>query len=86
MCSKLDCIIIDEVGLTQAYMYDICCMHLHSKVKLILLGNYEQLPGVEKKSYEYLNSTTELVGCNIQVLTVNHRCPPDLFELFDISR
>jgi hypothetical protein len=85
-CSKLDYIIIDEVGLMQAYLYEILyCMHRNSKVKFILLGDYEQLPGVETKSYDYLNSTVlkELVGCNIQVLTVNHRCPPDLFALFD---
>ncbi len=50
-----------------------------------MLGDYEQLPGVECKRYDYLNSTVlkELVGGNIQVLTVNYRCPPDLFELFD---
>lgn len=85
-CSKLDYIIIDEVGLMQACMYEILYyMHLHSSVKFILLGDYEQLPGVEKKSYDYLNSTVlkELVGSNIQVLNVNHRCPPELFDRVD---
>ena len=83
--SKLDYVIIDEIGLAQANLYEILhFIKCNSKVRFILLGDYRQL-GPVKDTNDYSNSTVlkELVEGKIQRLTKNHRCPPDLFELFD---
>ena len=72
--------------MAQAYIYEILYyIKCKSKVKFILLGDFEQLSGVEKITYDYFKSTVlkELVDHNIERLTENHRCPPNLFELFD---
>ena len=72
---KLYYVIIDEIGLAQANLYEILhFIKCNSKVKFILLGDYRQL-GPVKDTNDYSNATVlkELVDGKIQRLKKNHR-------------
>jgi hypothetical protein len=81
---KYKYIIIDEISMLPAKMYEILYeIKLRTKVKFIFVGDYDQLPPVEAKSYDYFNSLAlkELVGFNIQQLNENKRSDNEMWDL-----
>jgi ATP-dependent exoDNAse (exonuclease V) alpha subunit len=82
---KYKYIIIDEISMLPAKMYEILYeIKLRTKVKFIFVGDYDQLPPVEAKSYDYFNSLAlkELVDFNLQQLTENKRSDNEMWGLF----
>jgi hypothetical protein len=82
---KYKYIIIDEISMLPAQMYELLYeIKLRTQVKFIFVGDYEQLPPVEAKSYDYFNSLAlkELVDFNMQQLTENKRSDSEMWDLF----
>jgi hypothetical protein len=84
---KYKYIIIDEISMLPAKIYEILYeikLRFRTKVKFIFVGDYDQLPPVEAKSYNYFNSVAlkELVEFNIQQLTENKRSDSEMWDLF----
>ena len=86
IASKYQYIIIDEVSMMPANIYEVLYeIKMRTQVKFIFVGDYDQLPPVEAKSFDYFNSLAlkELVDFNVHQLTENKRSDREMWNLFE---
>ena len=83
---NVDYIVIDEVGMLSSMLYQLLYfIKIHTSVKFILVGDYEQLGPVERTRNDYFNSLVlkELVDSNMIHLTQNMRSDGIMWDLYD---
>lgn len=76
-------IIVDEISLVPSEFYTLLMRAKEMGCKIILVGDYCQLPPVEKADYEYRQSATlrDLVDNQILELKLNKRSDDRMFNL-----